>query len=181
MSMDWSKSKYFKESEFVCSHTGKCEMKAEFIARLDQLRGSYGKPLTISSGFRDSTHPIEAKKKGKGGSHTTGQAADIFISREEAFKLLSLAFNVGFTGIGINQKGGARFIHLDILKNSPANNKYFLLPTSCGRLKVISRNIFSKNFIPFDPFGTACLINESSFAMLGSVIVSAIVFTLIIY
>ena len=119
MSMDWSKSKYFKESEFVCSHTGKCEMNAEFIAKLNQLRDSYGKPLTISSVFRDPTHPIEAKKKGKGGSHTTGQAADILISRGEAFKLLSLAFLSGFSGIGVNQKGGARFLHLDILKNSP--------------------------------------------------------------
>ena len=119
MSMDWSKSKYFKESEFVCSHTGKCEMESEFIARLNQLRNAYGKPLTISSGFRDPTHPVEAKKKGKGGSHTTGQAADILVSREEAYILLLLAFDLKFTGIGVNQKGGARFLHLDILKNSP--------------------------------------------------------------
>ena len=42
-------------------------MESEFIARLNQLRNAYGKPLTISSGFRDPTHPIEAKKKVKGG------------------------------------------------------------------------------------------------------------------
>ena len=119
MSVDWDKSKYFKESEFVCSHTGKYEMESEFIARLNQLRNAYGKPLTISSGFRDPTHPVEAKKKGKGGSHTTGQAADILVSREEAYILLLLAFDLKFTGIGVNQKGGARFLHLDILKNSP--------------------------------------------------------------
>ena len=118
MSMDWSKSKYFKESEFVCSHTGKCEMNAEFIAKLNRLRHLYGKPLTISSGYRDATHPVEAVKKSPG-AHTTGQACDILINRENAYNLLKMAFNVGFTGIGVNQKGGARFLHLDILKNSP--------------------------------------------------------------
>ena len=117
MSMDWSKSKYFKESEFVCSHTGKCEMESEFIARLNQLRNAYGKPLTISSGFRDPTHPVEAIKKSPG-AHTTGQACDILIDRGNAFRLLSLAFVSGFTGIGVNQKGGARFLHLDTLENS---------------------------------------------------------------
>ena len=119
MSVDWNNSRYFKATEFTCSHTSTEKMDQNFIDKLNNLREAYGKPMTISSGYRDATHPIEAKKKGKGGSHTTGQAADIFISRGEAFKLLSLAFNLGFTGIGVNQKGGARFLHLDTLENSP--------------------------------------------------------------
>ena len=49
MSVDWDNSKYFKATEFVCSH-----------------------------------------------------------------------FLVGFTGIGVNQKGGARFLHLDTIESSPA-------------------------------------------------------------
>ena len=87
MSVNWENSKYFKATEFICSHTGTEKMDQNFIDKLNNLREAYGKPMTISSGYRDATHPIEAKKKGKGGSHTTGQAADIFISREEAFKL----------------------------------------------------------------------------------------------
>ena len=103
--------------EFKCSHTGKCEMNPDFIDKLNDLRLAFGKPMRITSGFRDGTHPIEAKKK-TSGAHTTGQAADIAISREDAFHLLSLALSKGFTGIGIQQKGSGRFIHLDTLKNT---------------------------------------------------------------
>ena len=119
MSVDWGKSKYFKSDEFVCSHTGKSEMDEEFIFKLNHLRDTFGKPLTISSGYRDPTHPVEAMKK-SAGAHSTGQACDILIERADAFKLLSLAFLVGFTGIGVSQKGGARFLHLDTIESSPA-------------------------------------------------------------
>ena len=116
--MDWNTSTYFSQYEFKCSHTGKCDMNPEFIDKLNDLRMAFGKPMTITSGFRDATHPIEAKKNTPG-AHTTGQAADIAVSREDAFHLLSLALSKGFTGIGIQQKGSGRFIHLDTLKNSP--------------------------------------------------------------
>ena len=120
MSVDWDNSKYFKANEFTCSHTGTEKMEQDFIDKLNNLREAYGKPMTISSGYRDSTHPVEAMKKDpKGGAHVSGEAADILIERGNAFKLLSLAFLIGFTGIGVNQKGGARFLHLDTLENSP--------------------------------------------------------------
>ena len=115
--MDWNTSTYFSMYEFKCSHTGKCEMNPDFIDKLNDLRLAFGKPMRITSGFRDVTHPIEAKKK-TSGAHTTGQAADIAVSREDAFDLLSLALTKGFTGIGIQQKGSGRFIHLDTLKNT---------------------------------------------------------------
>ena len=121
MSVDWENSKYFKATEFMCSHTGTEKMDQNFIDKLNALREAYGKPMTVSSGFRDSTHPVEAMKKDpKGGAHVSGKAADILIEREEAFKMVSLAFMLNFTGIGINQKGGARFIHLDTIESSPA-------------------------------------------------------------
>ena len=59
------------------------------------------------------------KKDPTSGSHVSGKAADILIERAEAYKLLSLAFDVGFTGLGVNQKGGARFLHLDTIESSP--------------------------------------------------------------
>ena len=120
MSVDWDNSKYFKASEFTCSHTGTEKMDQDFIDKLNKLRDTYNKPITISSGYRDSTHPVEAMKKDpKGGAHVSGKAADILIERKNAFELLSLALLIGFTGIGVNQKGGARFLHLDTLENSP--------------------------------------------------------------
>ena len=102
--MDWNTSAYFNQHEFTCSHTGKCDMDSNFINKLNELRVAFGKPMRITSGFRDVTHPIEAKKSSPG-AHTTGQAADIAVSREDAFDLLSLALTRGFTGIGIQQKG----------------------------------------------------------------------------
>lgn len=121
MSVDWENSKYFKASEFTCSHTGTEKMDQGFINKLNNLREIYGKPMTVSSGYRDSTHPVEAVKKDPtSGAHVSGKAADILIERKNAYELLSLAFDVGFTGIGVNQKGGARFLHLDTIEGSPS-------------------------------------------------------------
>ncbi len=112
--------KYFKESEFVCSHTGDVAMQQPFLDQLNVLRETYGKPLRITSGYRHPTHPIEAKKKTPG-AHTTGQAVDLAVSRGDAYNLLVIALNMGFTGIGIAQKGNGRFIHLDTLTASSAH------------------------------------------------------------
>jgi len=49
----------------TASILGKNEMKHSFMAKLQALRTAYGKPIAISSGFRDYTHPAESKKKAK--------------------------------------------------------------------------------------------------------------------
>jgi uncharacterized protein YcbK (DUF882 family) len=109
---------YFRKLEFTCSHTGKCEMQKPFMDRLLKLRIAFGKPMSISSGYRDKTHPIEARKDTTG-AHTTGRACDVAIRGADALQLIHLAVMYGFTGIGVNQKGGSRFIHLDDLTGSP--------------------------------------------------------------
>lgn len=112
--MNWQDYPNFAESEFRCRHTGKCEMHPDFMARLQRLRIAFGKPMVVSSGFRDATHPIEAKKPAPG-AHSTGRAADIAIQGADALRLVELAVLYGFTGIGVQQKGTGRFIHLDDL------------------------------------------------------------------
>jgi uncharacterized protein YcbK (DUF882 family) len=109
--MDWSKYPNFTEKEFKCSHTGKCEMRPEFMEKLQALRLQFNRPLIISSGYRDITHPIEAAKESRG-EHTYGCAADIAIRGTEALRLIALAYDMGFRRIGINQKGDGRFVHL---------------------------------------------------------------------
>lgn len=118
MEAKWEEYKNFSKEEFDCKHSGKNEMKHEFMKKLQNLREFYGKSMRITSGYRDITHPIEARKKGKSGAHTTGMAADIAVERQDAYDLLSLAFQIGFTGIGIQQKGGGRFIHLDCIESN---------------------------------------------------------------
>ena len=105
---------YFSEKEFICSHTGKVAMDQNFLDRLNELRGLYGKSLRVTSGFRDVTHPIEARKQTPG-AHTTGQAADLAVRGADAYKLLEIALSLKFSGIGVAQKGSGRFIHLDTL------------------------------------------------------------------
>ena len=48
---------------------------------------------------------------------STGRAADVAVHGVDALRLLQLALQCGFTGIGVQQKGGGRFIHLDDISN----------------------------------------------------------------
>lgn len=110
--MDWNDYKNFSKEEFDCKHTGKNEMRPEFMSKLQELRNRYGKPIKVSSGYRDKTHPVEVNKMTLG-IHTLGLAVDIAIDRGNAYEVLKLALELGFTGIGVSQKGGSRFLHLD--------------------------------------------------------------------
>lgn len=118
MSMDWSKYPNFTETEFRCKHTGKCEMDAGFMERLQALRIAFGHPMKVTSGFRDKTHPIEAAKA-TSGAHTTGMAVDIAVEGAQAVRLIGLAITHGFTGIGVKQHGTGRFVHLDTVPGTP--------------------------------------------------------------
>lgn len=116
--MDWGRYKNFSADEFKCSHCGENKMTAEFMDKLQHLRTSFNKPMTITSGYRCPKHPIEAAKPTPG-AHASGQAADIALQGADAHRLLQLALELGFTGIGVQQKGSGRFIHLDTIPNQP--------------------------------------------------------------
>jgi hypothetical protein len=46
--------------------------------------------------------------------HSTGLACDVGVQGADAHEILRLAMHLGFTGIGVQQKGAGRFIHLDL-------------------------------------------------------------------
>lgn len=115
---DWSLYPNFSRENMRCKHTGKDGMNSSFMARLQRLRTAFGKPMPITSGFRDRTHPIEARK-GTAGPHTTGRAVDVSIRGADALQLIALALQHGFTGIGLKQHGNSRFVHLDDLEATP--------------------------------------------------------------
>ena len=119
--MNWDDYPNFSEAEFTCSHTGKCEMQASFMEKLQQLRTEYGKAMTVTSGYRHETHPVEAKKD-RPGIHTMGLAADIACGGADAYHILQIAFKLGFTGIGVAQSGRNRFLHLDTYNKPPRSN-----------------------------------------------------------
>lgn len=115
--MDWRKYPNFTEAEFRCKHSGKTEMNAAFMDKLQRLRSAYAKPIRVTSGFRDKTHPAE-RKKTTTGAHQTGRAVDIAVQGHEVYELVRMAMAFGFTGIGLKQHGAQRFLHLDDLPHS---------------------------------------------------------------
>jgi len=107
--------KYFKKEEFNCTHTNKNEMDDAFLERLDQLREECGFPFRITSGYRDETHPNEARKE-KPGTHNQGIAADIAVFNGfERMNIVHNALKLGFGGIGV-AKG---FVHVDTRTTTP--------------------------------------------------------------
>ena len=111
---DWSVYKHFTRGEFACKcGCGRADMQPLFLGRLQALRMIWGKPMIITSGYRCPDHPVE-KAKASPGTHAQGIAADIGVSGADAVTLLRLALDANFTGIGVQQKGNGRFLHLDI-------------------------------------------------------------------
>jgi uncharacterized protein YcbK (DUF882 family) len=111
--IDWGKYPNFSAKEFKCQHCQVDGIKEEVVVKLQAMRVAYGKPMRITSGYRCPQHPIEIKKSVPG-AHALGLAADIGVEGAEAHRILKLAFLQGFNGIGVQQKGTGRFIHVDI-------------------------------------------------------------------
>ena len=110
--------KYFKIGEFDSPDLpGSGEfMDPALLEMLDHTRMLYGKPISISSGYRTIAH-----NKDVGGvsnsSHLLGLAVDIrCTSSKERYDLLNVLLKKGFNRIGV----GSTFIHVDIdLDKSP--------------------------------------------------------------
>ena len=106
---------HFTFEELACKHCGHCHVSESFLYALNTLREDYGKPMPVNSCFRCEYHPVELKKD-KPGEHSRG-AIDVGVSRGEAYDLLSCAMRQGcWRGLGFSQKGGSRFLHLDMRK-----------------------------------------------------------------
>jgi uncharacterized protein YcbK (DUF882 family) len=111
--MDWNYPNFTRQ-EMACKCGCNSEgVQPQLMDKLQELRTRYGKPMTITSAYRCPRHPVEATKTTPG-AHALGLAADIGVQGAEAYEVLKLAFELGFTGIGVQQKGSGRFIHLDV-------------------------------------------------------------------
>jgi len=109
-------SQYFSKAELQCKCG--CEqapMDPQFLMMLDELREKLNKPLRVSSGFRCPSHNSKVSGTGETGPHTTGKAIDLAVDRAFAYETLRASMAMGFTGIGVKQKGGGRFLHLDTI------------------------------------------------------------------
>lgn len=107
---------YFLRDEFKCQHTGNNEIQDKLLRQLDKLRQNCGFPFIITSGYRDPTHPIEAKKA-NAGTHALGLAADIKVNNGvERYTIVREAIKLGFRGIGIANT----FVHVDVRDSKPS-------------------------------------------------------------
>lgn len=107
----------FKLKDFTCKcGCGYNLMEPTFIDKLQWLRSETGIVMPVTSGYRCAQYNAKVSTTGLTGPHTTGRAADISVRGQDALKLLNAALSGDkFTGIGINQKGAARFLHFDDL------------------------------------------------------------------
>lgn len=120
--LNWSRWPNFTEAELRCSHTGECVVDPRLLDCLQELRDAVGTALVVSSGYRHPTHPEEAKKE-QPGAHALGLAVDLRTGSHLAYRILTYAPSLGFTGIGVSQRQGApRFVHLDIWQEPPRPN-----------------------------------------------------------
>ncbi len=109
--------KYFTEEELECKHCQAKGIDPMFMKKVDALREKMGFSFPVTSAYRCKDHPIEARKASPG-AHASGRAIDIGVSHERAYRLVQGALEAGFSGIGVSQKGGVRFIHIDDLEDS---------------------------------------------------------------
>ena len=91
----WDELKHFKKSEFG-KHADK--MQPELLKRLDKMRSLYGKPIKVTSAWRDvgPTDPPE---------HEQGYAVDIACADSGArLHMVEAALKAGFRRIGLYDK-----------------------------------------------------------------------------
>lgn len=111
-------TKNFKPAEVACKCGCGALPSQEFMNDVQALRDMVGFPLQVTSGKRCPTHNNAVSRTGFDGPHTK-DAIDFAVSHGQALKLVRCALLAGFTGIGVQQKGDGRFIHLDKLPNEP--------------------------------------------------------------
>ena len=106
--------KNFTEDELACNcGCGQNECKDQMVSLLQKLRDDVGFPIRLSSAYR-----CESWNKEVGGhpnsAHKEGLAVDVLCRGEKALQIVESAIKLGFTGVGISQKHGQRFVHLDV-------------------------------------------------------------------
>jgi uncharacterized protein YcbK (DUF882 family) len=107
--------------EWACKGTGRIVVDTDFLDLFEQFRAMFGKPLVITSGYRSPEYNQIVSTTGLAGPHTKARAMDIRIYGHHAAELEQLAWALGYTGLGRNQKGPhrSRFLHFDNLPNAP--------------------------------------------------------------
>ena len=112
----------FNEAELACRHCGRMWFTDAAVQHLQKLRDDYGKPMHITSGYRCPEHNDAVSGTGLNGPHTQVEdeniTVDVAVRGGNALRLVVCAALLGWVGVGANQKGAERFVHLDRLSQT---------------------------------------------------------------
>jgi zinc D-Ala-D-Ala carboxypeptidase len=114
---------HFTDDELRCKCGCGMLPKPDFMQKVERLRVVCNFPFVVTSAARCPNHNDRVSKTGRTGPHTTGRAIDIGVSHDRAYNLIVKALQLGFTGIGVNQKGDGRFVHVDDLMGEDGNTR----------------------------------------------------------
>jgi uncharacterized protein YcbK (DUF882 family) len=110
---------HFHKQELACRCGCGMLPAPDFMDKIEALRVACGFAIMVSSAARCPEYNAKVSKTGERGPHTTGRAIDLAVDRKRAYIVLRYAVKHGFTGIGVQQKGDGRFLHLDDLPDTP--------------------------------------------------------------
>lgn len=102
-------SKNFSAWEFACPCCGESKMATRTITRLQRVRSRYGKPMGIVPGGGYRCAKYDDSKT----AHRTGEGVDPSVPRGDLYRVIQIAMEEGFTGIGVKNKSGRYQLHLD--------------------------------------------------------------------
>lgn len=110
-------SKNFMVKEFACRDgTDPVFIDSELVRVLQDIREHFGRPVTISSGFRTAAH-----NKAVGGAaysqHQYGRAADIRVAGVSTEALAAYAETLLPDTGGIGRYPAKGFVHVDVRRN----------------------------------------------------------------
>lgn len=106
----------FNSTEFDCHGSGCCSVtliNPILVQYLQQIRDHFGKPITITSGYRCIRHNSNIGS-GTGSQHVKGNAADIVVHGVAPREVAKYAESIGILGIGLYETGNdGYFVHID--------------------------------------------------------------------
>lgn len=104
-------SPHFRLLEFQCRCCGCVKLHPELLVKLEDLRGAWGSPLLLTSGFRCAKHNKDVKGA-EGSLHLMGQAADVAVLQANQAGFIDAAKETGFDQA--IPYGSRNFVHLGI-------------------------------------------------------------------
>ena len=109
-------SEHFSSDEFDCHGTGCCTttiINEKLVEYLEKIRTHFGKPITITSGYRCVVHNRNVGGA-TGSRHGKGDAADIVIQGIAPRTVAQYAESIGILGIGLYETSSdGHFVHID--------------------------------------------------------------------